>query len=87
MLNRSSTRLREERRAPDLRAGRELRKLLGQPYTDAKRRFTRRYLLEVMTQADGDLQEAARLADLPIARLVGLLEHLDVSRSNLGRTD
>lgn len=59
--------------------GRALRRLLGASYADAKREFTRRYLTNVMREAQGDLRAASDLTRLPISRLIGLLHHLDIN--------
>ena len=56
----------------------ELLGLLASGYSTAKRGFTRRYLAEVMRSCRGDLRAAANATGLPLPRLIGLLDHLDV---------
>jgi len=74
----SSSRLRKYDRA-----SKELRRLLSLGYADGKRSFTRRYLSHVMRQASGDLRHASEISGLPIARLIGLLDHLSIHPKDL----
>jgi GAF domain-containing protein len=53
--------------------------MLEVPYRDAKETFTRRYLQQALKRAGGDLRVAANATGLPLARLIGLMDHLDVS--------
>ena len=63
---------------PNLRAGRELRRLLALPYAKAKLEFTRRYLIQVLCDANGDLQRASEQTGLPLERLIGWLDKLEI---------
>jgi GAF domain-containing protein len=74
-VERTSERLRAHVARPNT-AGQELRRMLRLDYADAKQQFTRRYLSEVMDAARGDLRRAAEATGLPLARLIGLLDHL-----------
>jgi GAF domain-containing protein len=74
----SSSRLRKHDRA-----GQEMRRLMSLGDADAKRSFTGRYLAHVMRLASGDLRRASEMTGLPIARLIGLLEHLSIRPSEL----
>lgn len=49
------------------------------PYRVAKETFTRRYLEQALRRAGGDLRVAASATGLPLARLIGLMTHLDVA--------
>lgn len=53
--------------------------LLEVPYRDGKETFTRRYLQQALRRAGGDLRVAASATGLPLARLIGLMNHLDVT--------
>lgn len=53
--------------------------LVEAPYRDAKETFTRRYLEQALRRAGGDLRLAASATGLPLARLIGLMTHLDVA--------
>ena len=70
-----SQRLRSE---SGVRAGEQLKRLLELPYAEAKRRFTRRYLVDLMRETGGDLRVMSARTQLPLARLIGLLDHLGV---------
>lgn len=65
------------------RASQEMRRLFTLGYADSKRSFTARYLAHVMRQSSGDLRIAAEMSGLPIARLIGLLEHLSIRPQEL----
>jgi transcriptional regulator with GAF, ATPase, and Fis domain len=54
--------------------------MLEPSYDEAKRRFTREYLKRALRRCDGDLRETAGYTGLPLARLVGLLNHLEIDR-------
>ena len=58
--------------------GEDLRRLLDSTYDRAKKGFTRRYLEDVMSSCRGDLRRAAHVPGLPLARLIGLLDHLGI---------
>ncbi|MGE0711745.1 MAG: GAF domain-containing protein [Planctomycetota bacterium] len=60
------------------KSGREYRRLLEVSYGRAREDFTRRYLEELLRRAEGDLRVAAQESGLPVARLIGLLEKLEV---------
>ncbi|MCO5167331.1 MAG: GAF domain-containing protein [Planctomycetes bacterium] len=66
----------EVRRAPSRDA---LDALVEQPYREAKEAFTRRFLEQALRRAGGDLRVASAATGLPVARLIGLLTHLDVA--------
>lgn len=53
--------------------------LVEAPYASAKETFTRRYLEQALRRAGGDLRVAASATGLPVARLIGLMTHLDVT--------
>lgn len=61
--------------------------LVDKPYAVAKEAFTEDYLARVLRRAKGDLREAAKLSGLPVARLIGLLNHLEIDprSENSGR--
>ena len=65
------------------RASQEMRRLMGLDYPTAKRSFTRRYLAHVMRQTGSDLKMAAEVTGLPLARLIGLLHHLEIQPRDL----
>lgn len=52
--------------------------LLEVPYRDSKEEFTRRYLEQALRRAGGDLRVASLATGLPLARLIGLMNLLDV---------
>jgi GAF domain-containing protein len=72
-LTKTSERVRKEERA-----GREYRRLLEEDYAAAKEAFTVRYLRELLRRTEGDLNAACEESGLPMARLVGLLDRLQV---------
>ena len=72
-LTRGSERVRK-----DERAGREYRRLLEDPYAEAKQTFARRYLRELLRRNEGDLDRASDESGLSMERLVRLLETLKV---------
>ena len=72
-LTRTSDRARKEERA-----GREYRRLLEGGYADAKEAFTARFLRELLRRTGGDLNAASEQSGLPVTRLVGLLDQLQV---------
>lgn len=72
-LTRTSDRIRKEERA-----GREYRRLLEEGYSEAKESFTVRFLRELLRRTGGDLNAASEQSGLPMARLVGLLDRLQV---------
>jgi GAF domain-containing protein len=53
-------------------------------YGEAKSAFTARYLTDVVRRAGGDLRIAAKATGLPLARLIGLMSHLDVQVEGRG---
>lgn len=53
--------------------------LLEVPYRDSKEEFTRRYLEQALRRAGGDLRVASTATGLPLARLIGLMNLLDVT--------
>lgn len=55
--------------------------MLEPSYSEAKRRFTREYLKRAMTHCNWDLREASGYTGLPLARLIGLLDHLGLKPS------
>ncbi len=63
----------EERRGPD-----PLDLLLSTPFRDAKASFVERYLREALRRANGDVRIASQAKGLPLARLLGLMQHLEV---------
>lgn len=67
-----------ERNRKEERAGREYRRILEDEYADAKEAFTVRYLRELLRRTGGDLNAACEESGLPMARLVGLLDRLQV---------
>jgi len=72
-LTKTSERVRKEERA-----GREYRRILEDGYSEAKEAFTARYLRELLRRTEGDLNAACEESGLPMARLVGLLDQLQV---------
>jgi GAF domain-containing protein len=62
----------------DRQSSQEFRGLLDSTYEEAKLGFTERYLEEVMSACGGDLRRAAYSTGLPLARLIGLLDHLGI---------
>ncbi len=83
-VEQSSRRVKKLRKAKQVQdssgtsADDEMLGLLASGYATAKRGFTRRYLGEVMRSCRGDLRAAANATGLPLPRLIGLLDHLDV---------
>ena len=65
------------------RMSQEMRRLMGLDYTSAKRCFTRRYLSHVLRQTGSDLNRASEVTGLPLARLIGLLHHLEIHPRDL----
>lgn len=53
--------------------------LLEVPYRDSKEAFTRRFLEQALKRAGGDLRVASTATGLPLARLIGLMNLLDVT--------
>lgn len=53
--------------------------LLEVPYRDAKEAFTRRFIEQALKRAGGDLRVASTATGLPLARLIGLMDLLDVT--------
>lgn len=74
-LARHSARIR---RASTGASSTELDALFEHGYAEAKEVFTRRYLKRLLRRANGDLRQAAQHSGLPLARLVGLLNHLEI---------
>lgn len=62
----------------------ELDALFEYGYAEAKEVFTRRYLKRLLRRANGDLRTAAQHSGLPLARLIGLLNHLEIDTTGLG---
>lgn len=56
----------------------ELDALFEYGYAEAKEVFTRRYLKKLLRRAGGDLRAASQHSGLPLARLIGLLNHLEI---------
>jgi GAF domain-containing protein len=56
-----------------------LDRLLATPYLEAKGEFTERYVREALRRAGGDLRIAAQATGLPLARLIGLMEHFEIT--------
>jgi GAF domain-containing protein len=78
-------RLDSARREPESRSSARLAardafdSMLEVPYRDAKESFTRRYLEQALRRAGGDLRVASNATGLPLARLIGLMTHLDIT--------
>ncbi len=69
----------EERRGPD-----PLDLLLSAPFRDAKASFVERYLRDALRRAGGDVRIAAQATGLPLSRLLGLMQHLEVGPAQRG---
>lgn len=56
----------------------ELDAMCEHGYAEAKEAFTRRYLKRLLRRTNGDLRQASQQAGLPLARLIGLMNHLEI---------
>jgi len=78
----ATTRLREASkrlRAAEAEAGLDAgTSMWDGPYVEAKAAFTRRYLCRALRDAHGDLRAVASVTDLPLPRLIALLDTLEI---------
>ncbi len=64
--------------ARSARTGTALEAAFETPYPEAKAWFTRQYLTEALRRAGGNLLICSQATGLPMARLIGLLHHLEI---------
>lgn len=64
--------------ARSARTGSALEAAFETPYPEAKAWFTRQYLTEALRRAGGNLLICSQATGLPMARLIGLLHHLEI---------